>query len=311
MNIQSGQLPVLSVVVVCLYGRPVLERCLQALSDRVPSPAGEIVVVGPEARVADTVDKLRPRYPGIRWVAASDQTTVPQMRSLGIEAARGQSIALIEDDCVISESWWAAAVRKSAEDVGAMGGPIEPGDYRKPLDWAVFFCEYGRFSPPFSGIVPALPGNNVIYRRADLLALLADGGVPVGTEVAGFYEVFAHARLLAQGRKLLAEPELMVKNVNSWAVRHVTKVPFLHGRGFAAMRTAGGHVGKRALLAGLSGLLPWVIVVRLLRGVLQRGRCTARFLIALPWIGLFAVSWSAGELVGYVLGPGNSLEEWR
>lgn len=63
----------------------------------------------------------------------------------------------------------------------------------------------------------------------------------------------------------------------------------------------------RAGTAGLARplLLP-LFLVRTVRQVLHKRRHRREFLAALPYITCFTLSWSLGELIGYVFGPGDS-----
>ena len=70
-------------------------------------------------------------------------------------------------------------------------------------------------------------------------------------------------------------------------------------------------VSARLARAALTPLLPFVQLFRLCRHTNQRGRLRGRLLMSLPWLAVFAVSWAAGECVGYLAGPGDSLERWR
>jgi hypothetical protein len=179
---------------------------------------------------------------------------------------------------------------------------VEPGAYTTRLDWAVFFCEFGRFMPPFAGVVPALPGTNVTYRRTALAAVdLAQG----------LYEVFLHQQWQAAGQDLLADPGLAVKNVNHWSASKVLKSAYHHGRTFAAMRVAERSVSQRLVYGALSPLLPLVQTWRVARTVFARRQYRSALVYALPAIVAFTGSWAWGEWHGYWFGPGASAEQWQ
>jgi len=48
------------------------------------------------------------------------------------------------------------------------------------------------------------------------------------------------------------------------------------------------------------------VLARITRQVLRKGRRRREFITALPYIACFTLSWSLGELIGYMFGPGNS-----
>ncbi len=229
--------------------------------------------------------------------------TVPQLRSLGIQQAQGEIVALLEDDCLVTGAWCQRIIQAHQAPHAVIGGAVEPSQYQRGRDWAIYFCDYVRFMQPFMGEVRALCGNHVSYKRAILAPLLAKSD--------GFYEVFVHQELQTQGEILWAEPGLVVHNINSWSLDHVWRVPFHHGRGYAGMRVAGRSLAARLPFLGIALLLPLLQTVRIAQVVLTRRRYRLRFLQALPWVLSFCSSWALGECIGYLKGPGRSLEYWR
>lgn len=297
----------LNVIVVSLNGPRLLRRCLEALMlDARETQGVEVAVVGDREEEPRAFVSLREAFPDARWISAPPGATVPAKRWLGIANTQEEIVALLEDDCVVPVGWCRALRVAHGEPDVAVGGAIEPGRYRRELDWAVYFCEYSRFMLPFAGRVATLPGNNVSYKRAILSQFSQDGW---STE--GFYEGDFHRKLRTAGIRLLADPSLAVQNVNSWGGRHVLGVPFHHGRAFAGRRLRGRGFWQRLLFAGLAILLPAVQVSRVLREVASRRRLLLRLISAMPWVLLFCVSWSLGELVGYWTGEGNSPNRWR
>jgi hypothetical protein len=295
-------MPKLSVVVVALNPTAMLERCLAALAQQAATEAVEILVVGHRRPYDEHVTRLQQRFPQVQWMATPPQYTIPQQRSWGMGQSRGEIIALLEDDCVVNEDWCASILAAHQEAYVAIGGPIEPGDYKKGLDWAVFFCEYGRFMTPFAGPVSALPGNNVAYKKTALSSINHD---------EGFYDIFVHWQWQQQGEILFADPKLIVHNINAWSYMNTLRMAYHHGRAFAGMRVAGWPAWRKLLYASAVLFLPLLQVMRSVKNVRRRRRYARALVQALPWIGLFSASWAAGELLGYLCGAGGSVAQWR
>jgi glycosyltransferase involved in cell wall biosynthesis len=303
--------PALSVIVVSFSGSSLLERCLTTLAQQTVRDGFEVVVV--EAGGADrrgTADLPR-RFPTMRWVSDPRAQTVPQLRTLGIARSRGEVVAFLEDDCLAPETWCHSLLHAHRAPCAAVGGAVEPGRFERALDWAMYFFEYARFMPPVrAGDADALPGTNVSYKRAALAGLAGERSeVPGGGE--GFYEVFVHRALRRRGHHLRLDPTLAVRNVHAWAPWEVLISRFHHGRGFAAMRVASRPLGARLPFLGVALLLPFMQTARIMKEVVARRRYVLRAGLALPWIVLLAASWSLGEFVGYLAGPGTSLSRWR
>lgn len=300
--------PKLSVIVVCLNAPDVREVCLDALVAQDDLRSAEILAVGrwdvedQHPHLGGERESWSERFPPVRQLSVLGEATVPQMRTQGILQSRGEIVALVEDDCVVSDGWLRKVIEAHAGRYTIIGGAIAPGKYRRFMDWAVYFCEYGRFMPPFAGAQSALPGNHVTYKKTAL---------PVLKPEEGFYEVFFHGDWQRSGEQLIADPKLVVTNVNHWSLRYVANVPFHHGRAFAGMRSERFPFWRRGLYTVLSPALPMVKAVRLAAVVFSRRHYQVQFFLSLPWIVLFLVSWSLGELLGYVAGPGRSAEQWR
>jgi hypothetical protein len=266
----------------------------------------DVAVVGDWNSDRGALVSLREAFPEARWIAAPASATVPAKRWLGIASTSEDVVALLEDDCVVRPGWCRALRAAHGSQDVAIGGAIEPSSYERRLDWAVYFCEYSRFMMPFAGRVTSLPGNNVSYKR-EALTRFGEAEWPA----EGFYEGDFHRRLRAEGLSLLADPALAVENVNSWRAAQVLGVPFHHGRAFAGRRLRGRAFWQRPCFAGFTIVLPALQVFRAIREVASRRRLVSKLISAMPWVLLFCISWSAGELVGYLSGEGKSPARWR
>lgn len=300
----DAEVPRLSAIVASFSAGPILMQCLDALTARADAVAVEILVVRDASRI-DGFDRAaaRQRYPHVIFIDAPEGTTVPRLRTLGIAACRAGVIALLEDDCVVERGWSEAAMRVATSPHVAIAGAVEPGPYSRGLDWAVYFCEYGRFMLPLpNGESPPLPGNNAVYKRSALVDR---------PSADGFQEVFAQAEWRRAGVTTGASDALVVRNINRWPMRQVTAVPFHHARAYASRRFAGRSLAVRLPIAAVTLALPAVKIVRLFAVTSNRGRLMGRLIRSLPWVFLFTASWSAGEVAGCLAGPGRSADQWR
>lgn len=301
--------PALSVIVVSFNQLSVLRQCLAAFDGQSQLVGVEIIVIRDWSSANGTdgeeINAIKGEFPKFDWIDAPAGCTVPAMRKLALSKCRGKLVGFTEDDCVVSSDWCANVIEAHKSDNIAIGGSVEPGDYARSLDWAVFFCEYARFMRPFAGIVPALPGNNITYKSESLKKLLETDAS------GGLYEVFVNGELQKSGHELKADPSFSVRNINSWKLTNLLDVPFHHGRGFAAMRLERKPLLSRLPFLGIAVVLPAVQVMRMGRQIMSKGRHAGEFLKCLPQVGLFYLSWSVGEFVGYLLGPGGSLKQWR
>ncbi len=124
-----------------------------------------------EVIVAAARDRIDPEaaLERVRWLTAEAGAGVPRLRRLGLDAGAAPLVAFTEDSCRLGPIW-VDAWRQAFHDprVQAATGPVAPAMGDSPLDWAVFFCEYGPFLPSGrAGLGPPgrLAGNNFAIRR--------------------------------------------------------------------------------------------------------------------------------------------------
>ncbi len=306
----SGQDPAprLSVVVGLISGRmEQLEACLQALHSQEAPPTLEILVPY-DAPVAE-VASLAQQYPEVKFFEAEGLDTAEAragasrehhdtLRTLGIKAARGQYVALTEDHAV-QESRWCAKLVSLLDDhpqVAAIGGAVECGNPRL-LNWAVYYCDFGRYQNPLpEGPAAYVSDSNVVYRRQALEAIRE-----VWEE--DYHETLVHWGLVEHGHEIWLTPAVEVHQTredlrlsDAWQERYVW------GRSFSGTRVSGTSLPKRLVYAALSPLLPFVMTLRIVRGGLHRRKWLGRLAAALPLIFLLQCVWGFGEFVGYVTG---------
>jgi hypothetical protein len=296
----NSKMPALSVVVVSFSGSALLQECLASLISQPDFRQMDVHIVT-KKKEGDTQGYGK-EFPNIFWHVVAANETVPRMRTVGFMESKADLVALLEGDCTVGPQWCSSILEAHKSCNIAVGGAIEPGDYSRGIDWAVYYCEFGRFLSPLSGVVAALPGTNVSYKKSAIdLEEIKDG----------FYEVFLHSRWQDTGVELYAADGMMVTNNGSWLPGDCVSVPFHHGRAYAARRFGTGYGPRRVISGLLAIVLPLVKTLRTLREVTSRCRTELPLLKALPWIVVFYSCWSVGEFFGYLTGPGQSIEKWR
>ncbi len=294
-----------TVAVVSIVGGEVLQRCLAA----IPSGADELLSVTRSER-----DKVLP--PATGWRSIDGQgISVPQRRALAVRAARSEIVALIEDTCVPSPQWLQTIRHVFADaNVTAAGGPVTIDCGLPGRIIALACAEYGLFHPerltagagtaragPPLDDSPGLPGNNLALRRSSLQCL------EPGDD--GFIESEVVTALRASGHRVVFHPDMTVNYQfgDERGARLMSR--FRHGRLYAGRRARAEGAAVR--IAGLlkTPLLPLVLCTRAASTLRLPGLRPALW-AALPWIVLQQTAWSAGELTGYLSGPGQMLEAW-
>src|SRR5690348_12068903 len=122
----------LSVVIAAWNGKQAVARCLRSLECDTQETDTEVVVVsnfdeGTEAMIRD-------EFPAVKHVSMPSETTVPQLRTAGIERSRGQIVALAEDHCTFKHHWGSAVKKAHELPYAAIGGAVENASGKRALD---------------------------------------------------------------------------------------------------------------------------------------------------------------------------------
>lgn len=295
----------LSVVVTIVDGGGALERCLAALAAQQGPP---LEVLVPWDASIPAVAELAQRHPAMRFLPigtvrtqrpvaspAGQHELYDRRRAAGLAAATGDLVAILEDRGVPRPDWAATMARlHGAMPHAVIGGAVAHGR-TGTLNWAVFFCDFGRYQPPLAaGPRPYVTDVNICYKRRALEQTRA-----LWRE--RYHETTVHWALQRAGETLYLSPEPVVEqHRDGLRLGALLGERLGWGRLFAYTRAREMTFGRRLALALLSPALPFVLLVRHLRGRLERGRDRDAFMRAAPAMFLLLAAWSAGELLGYL-----------
>jgi glycosyltransferase involved in cell wall biosynthesis len=292
--------PVLSVVIVAdayeTIRKTVRHLRAQTVADRI-----ELVVVAPDGELGLDEGELAELH-SHRVVRVGDIRSLSWARAPGIRAAAAPIVALAESHC-FPEPEWAERLLAAHADGWAVTGPaVFNANPSTVVSWVNLLLDYGPWlGPTPGGELDDLPGHNSSYRRDLLLAF--------GERLEKLLEAetIMHAELRAAGHRLYQEPGARAAHLNVTRTASWIGERFQTGRRFASARGYSWPAWRRAAYAAGSPLIPAVRFRRLLRDLARTG--TGRELRGYGYLLLaFALGVSAcGELVGYVLGSGDSM----
>ena len=292
--------PAISVVIASVNGWKVLGPTLDSIDSLPEREQMEVVVVEPTGGALR--ERLMTREPSVRVVPIDGKRPIPRMRYLGVKEAKGDLIAILEDHAEVDREW-ANALLETHQDsaIGAVGGRVENGK----TGWvneAVFFCEYTAYMGPVAeGPTNDLPGNNIAYKREHLLkhAHVLD---------AGKWESWINDQLLAEGVPIVSTNRAVVRHIKTFSLGYFLTQRFHFARSYAGMRRIDQSWTKRCLYGVGSLILPPLLLARVIRQAIRKRRNLGRFAVCLPLIALFFTIGAVGEMIGYLAGPGRSLE---
>jgi hypothetical protein len=276
---------------------------LDALRQQDGSLDYEVIVA--DRRLDWITDLIRDNYPEVRLLLCAAETTLPELRARALECARSEYVVVTEDHCVPPKHWLASmleAFEMAPQGTVAVGGPVENGVTDSALDWATFLCEYSAFIGPVpNGPAPSLPGMNIAYRRSALIEL--------GQELltCGFWETTVHPLFTRKNLLLYQSNSIQIFHKKEFSLRLFVDQRFLYSRYYAGLRLHRSTPLARLLMSVLTLGLPAVLLLRICRNLMAKKRLTVQFARALPYLIGFVVIWACGELVGYLMGPGDAL----
>ena len=205
---------VLSIVVRIVGGKPFVRRCLSSLKEQIGSHAIEVIVPY-DATVSD-IDGLKREFPQFFFFDVSGvQTFTPdpipavahalcdRHTSKGLGIARGEIIALVEDDATPAGDWCEQILAAHKLPYDVIGGAVEHTG-RGTMNWAVYFLDFGRYQLPLSeGPASYLTDVNISYKRAALDSVKA-------VWEREYNEVAVHWALMKKGAVLWRRPQIVV-----------------------------------------------------------------------------------------------------
>lgn len=122
--------PEASIIVCSLNGERVLPMCLASLA-RLTGPAHEVIVVDNGSTDA-TPDIVRRDYPQFRLLQTGRNLGFAGGNNVGLQAARGRILILLNDDTEVPPDWLARQLAPFQRDpaIGAAGGKLLYPDRR-------------------------------------------------------------------------------------------------------------------------------------------------------------------------------------
>jgi GT2 family glycosyltransferase len=126
--------PDVSVIVVTLNGEAILRNCLRGLAAQDRSSVEVIVVDNGSSE--DIRGLLAAEFPSVRAIRSETNLGFAGGNNLGIAAARGAYIALINNDAVAAADWLSAMVRRAESDprIGAVACAVLDGNKPDAMD---------------------------------------------------------------------------------------------------------------------------------------------------------------------------------
>jgi len=217
-----------------------------------------------------------------------------ELRAQGILAAKGRIVALVEDCARVDEKWSKNIILAHRQDFAGIGGAIE-NQVDRALNWAVYFCDFGKYQNPIpAGKTSFASDANISYKHASLLEIDS-----VWRDA--YHEGRVNWYLLTKGYNLGISPDIMVfQNRKNLRLPVALQERSIWGRSYATIRLAEMNFSARLFHILISPVIPIAMYVRITLTASKRRGNFKRIIQCTPALVLLTVSWSIGELIGYV-----------
>lgn len=292
--------PAMSAIVLVPERLETVGRTLDALAAQDVRSQIELVFVSPAAilETTATVDQ----FWGWQHVRIRDLVSTSEARAEGIRHSRAPIVVLTEDHCFPTPGWASALLTLHSAEWAGVGPAMLNANPATAVSWSNLAIEYGPWLHPApAGEATHIAGHNASYKRAALL--------PYGERLGSMMEAESVLQwdLQRQGQRMAVAPEARVRHENFSRLRPALGVKFNLGRMFAANRARGWSLWRRTVYTVGSPLLPFVRTWRSLGHLARAGAPQPRAQLALTLFLLLA-SDSIGEMIGYALGAGRSMQ---
>jgi hypothetical protein len=165
----------------------------------------------------------------------------------------------------------------------------------------VYFCEYNAYFPPWRDEETYNLGSaNIAYSRAVLQkysSFLSEG----------YWEAGLHPRLIADGIKLRSVSSMVVHHAGPFPYGYYLGQRYWFSRAFAGCRASILPGSKKMLYVLASPVVPFLLLARIAQRVINKRCKIGKFVQAIPLLLPVVFVYVAGELVGYLAGPGDAL----
>ena len=289
--------PPITVTVSTVQGWPEIEPNVRSFEATAAAVGGEVVVSDGSGLPAPSVETLGPRT---TWISEPGKS-VFQLRVAAYRAAIAPIVGVTEDHCFLPADWARRNLDAHAAhpEAAAIGGSVVNGATDSAMDWASFLIVQATVAAPIrSGPTRRIAGAVAVsYKRPALDGMDEHAGM-------GTMDALHQRALASSGAALIADDAIRVVHVQSLGFAGTAVIHFHAGRTFAGFRRQRMDPGQLLRLAA-TPVVPVARFIRTARLVGSKGY-GRELLRAAPAIWFLLVVQTAGQVVGYVAGPGDS-----
>lgn len=293
--------PAISVILATPGPAGTIAATLDALRAQTISNRLELVVVV-ESKDRLALDPVMVAgFYGVQVVEVGVIRSIAHADAHGVRAASAPIIVFAEDHA-FPEPTWAWALLEAHRGPWAAVGPLmlnaNPGT---AVSCADLLLGYGPWLDPAKcGERSHLAGHNSSYKRRSLL----EYGSTLEEMLTS--ETLLQWDMTKKGLRLYQSGAVRTRHTNFSLITPFAVASFSNGRAFGAARSLHWSIGRRAVFALASPLIPAVRFSKIIRETKASPALRNTMRRALPALALGLLLDGLGQMLGYALGPGSS-----
>ncbi|MEJ7712638.1 MAG: hypothetical protein WKF84_23025 [Pyrinomonadaceae bacterium] len=162
------------------------------------------------------------------------------------------------------------------------------------MNWALYYCDFGRYGSPLrSGVAEYASDVNIAYKREALMSVRE-------VWLDAYRETIVNWTLRARGEKIFLDPRMRVEQHRPlMTLSEAYRERIKWGRMFAETRVLTCSLQRRVLYALGVVLLPPLLTMRVFSHMSRQKRSLKQIATSLPLAALLLSGWAVGELLGY------------
>jgi glycosyltransferase involved in cell wall biosynthesis len=300
LNPSAATQPDLSVILVTPDCYETIRKTVTSLRAQTVRERLELVIVCPSKDSLRLIESETDGFASICVIEFGEIRTLAVARVAGIHAASAPLVALGEDHAFPEPGWAEALIAEHRQPWAAVGPAFLNGNPGL-MSWMSLVMDYGRWLEPVTGgITDDVPGHNSAWKR-DLL-------LEYGSALERMMQAptLMHWDMQAKGHQLYLEPAAQVRHVNITRLHSFILDHFYGAQIFAAARASDWSWLQRLLYVAATPVLTARTLGEWLSHIRRIAPAPKLLPRAWPLLLLSLAIWSAGEMIGYVLGMGKA-----
>jgi glycosyltransferase involved in cell wall biosynthesis len=292
-------------VIIPSYNHPQkIRQCIRSVLAQDFSRPYEVIVVDSSSESNQLeLEKFCATDERITLIKRSQQTFPGIARNIGVEAASGPLLAMIDSDCVAEKDWLTNIYTNLTDNV-ILTGVVQNGTPESMLGTCSWLVEFNHFLEPSRDKqeIPGAATCNFAIKKQEFERV---GGF---TGDRGFEDILFCEKFKKLGGKIYQLRNIRISHINKTELADIRANQWMLGRFSAIIRREQGMppqvVFKYPVLAFLLVGFRYVSIF----SRVMRDKYFLRFLLYTPFIIYFLIQWSIGFYRGAKYGRNEERE---